>query len=68
MVVGRDSYYYILHFDVLDDLLYICGEGPWAVDGGLLVMERWRSNLVIHSLQLNFVSFWVQLHGLPLEY
>ena len=67
-VVGRDSYYYILHFDVLDDLLYICGEGPWAVDGGLLVMERWRSNLVIHGLQLNFVSLWVQLHGLPLEY
>ena len=25
--VGRDSHYYILHFDVLDDLLYACGEG-----------------------------------------
>uniref|UniRef100_A0A2N9G6B4 CCHC-type domain-containing protein n=1 Tax=Fagus sylvatica TaxID=28930 RepID=A0A2N9G6B4_FAGSY len=29
-VVGRDSYYYILHFDVPDDLVYICDEGPWA--------------------------------------
>uniref|UniRef100_A0A2N9FWA6 CCHC-type domain-containing protein n=1 Tax=Fagus sylvatica TaxID=28930 RepID=A0A2N9FWA6_FAGSY len=67
-VVGRDSRYFILHFDVLDDLLYICGEGPWAVDGALLVMERWRPNLVIHGLQLNYVSLWVQLHGLPLEY
>ena len=27
-VIGRDSYYFILHFDVLDDLLHICGEGP----------------------------------------
>ena len=67
-VVGRDSHYFILHFDVLDDLLDICGEGPWAVDGALLVMERWRPNLVIHGLQLNYVSLWVQLHGLPLEY
>ena len=38
-VVGRDSRYFILHFDVLDDLLYICGEGPWAVDSALLVTE-----------------------------
>ena len=39
-VVGRDSHYYILHFEVLDDLLYVCGERPWAVDGALLVLER----------------------------
>jgi hypothetical protein len=30
-VVGRDSFYYILHFDVPDDLVYIYDEGPWAV-------------------------------------
>jgi hypothetical protein len=67
-VVGRDSYYFILHFDVQDDLVYICDEGPWAVEGGLLILERWRANLVIKGLQLNHVSLWVQLHGLPLEY
>ena len=55
-IVGRDSHYYILHFDVLDDLLYVCGEGPWALDGALLVLEYWRNNLVLNSLQLNFVS------------
>jgi hypothetical protein len=67
-VVGRDSHYYILRFNDLDDLIYACTEGPWAVDGALLVLERWRSNLVIHGLHLNFVSLWIQLHGLPLEY
>ena len=46
----------------------ICIEGPWAVDGALLVLERWGPNLVIGNLQLNFISIWVQLHGLPLEY
>ena len=53
---------------MLDDLIYICEEGPWAVEGALLVLERWRPNLVIKGLQLNFVSLWIQLHGLRLEY
>ena len=33
-----------------------------------LVLDKWRPNLVLNRLQLNFVSLWVQLHGLPLEY
>uniref|UniRef100_A0A7N2M3U9 DUF4283 domain-containing protein n=1 Tax=Quercus lobata TaxID=97700 RepID=A0A7N2M3U9_QUELO len=42
--------------------------GPWSVDGALFVLEKWRPNLVLDRLQLNFVSIWVQLHGLSLEY
>ena len=38
------------------------------MEGGLLILERRRANLVIKGLQLNYVSLWVQLHGLPLEY
>lgn len=67
-VVGRDSYFYIFHFEFLEDLHYTCNEGPWAVDGALLTLERWRPNLVLGNLQVNYVSIWVQLHGLPLEY
>ena len=67
-VVGRESYYYIIHFEDLEDLTHICNEGPWAVDGALLMLERWRPNLILSHLQLNYISVWVQLHGLPLEY
>lgn len=67
-IVGRDFYFYLLHFDLIEDLNDVCTDSPWAVDGALFVMERWRSNLVLERLQLNFVSLWVQLHGLPLEY
>lgn len=67
-VVGRDSYFYIFHFEFLEDLMHICNEGPWAVNGALLVLERWRPNLVISNIHLNFISVWVQFHGLPLEY
>ena len=67
-VVGRESYFYILHFKFEDDLLHICNEGLWAVSGALLVLERWRPNLILSHLQLNFISIWVQFHGLPLKY
>jgi len=67
-VVGRESYFHIIHFEYIDDLNHICSEGPWSVDGALFVLEKWRPNLVLDRLQLNFVSIWVQLHGLSLEY
>nr|POE45905.1 hypothetical protein CFP56_54203 [Quercus suber] len=67
-VIGCDSFFYLIHFDLLEDLNHFCSEGPWAVDGACLVLEKWRPNLVLSRLQLNFISIWVQLHGLPLEY
>ena len=36
-VVGRDSFFYLIHFDQIADLEDICAEGPWAVDGALLI-------------------------------
>ena len=38
------------------------------MDGALLVVERWRPNLILGNLQINYISMWVQFHGLPLEY
>ena len=67
-IVGRDSYFYLLHFDHLDELNHICIEFPWSIDGALFVLEKWRPNLILSRLQLNYVSLWVQLHGLPLKY
>ena len=55
-IIGRDSYFYILSFKHVDDLNHICLEGPWVVDGALFILEKWRPNLVIERLQLNFVS------------
>lgn len=65
--VGRDSYFYILHFNYMEDLDHICNNSPWAVDGAMFVLEKWRLNLVLERFQLNFVAVWIQLHGLPIE-
>ena len=51
-------------FEQTEDLEDMFVEGPWA----LPVLEKWRPNLVLNKLHLNYVSIWVQLHGLPLKY
>ena len=33
-----------------------------------MILEKWRPNLVFNKLHVNFISIWVQFHGLPLEY
>lgn len=58
-IVGKDSYFYLLHFNSTEDLNNICNNSPWAINGSLFVLKKWWSN---------FVFLWVQLHGLPLEY
>ena len=43
-------------------------EGPWSVDGALLAVEQWAPNLALNRVQLAFLTVWVQVHNLPLEY
>ena len=66
--MGRESYFYIVQFEHTEDLNHIFNKGPWSVKGALFVLEKWRPNLVINKLKLNYILVWVQLHGLPLEY
>ena len=43
-MVGRESYFYILHFEYNEDLQniykHICNEGPWALEQDSLVLEK----------------------------
>ena len=67
-IVGRQESYYIIHFEYPTDQEYILREGPWSVDGALLVVEQWTPNLALNRIQLTFFTTWVQVHNLPLEY
>ena len=67
-MVGRQWNYYIIHFEYPTDQEYILREGPWFVDGALLVLEQWTPNLALNRIQLTFFIAWVQVHNLPLEY
>ena len=47
-MVGRQWNYYIIHFEYPTDQEYILREGPWSVDGALLVVEQWTPNLALN--------------------
>ena len=40
-VIGRDSFFYLIHFEILEDLNHFCAEGPWSVNGAFLILEKW---------------------------
>ncbi|RYQ98245.1 hypothetical protein Ahy_B08g094302 isoform A [Arachis hypogaea] len=42
--------------------------GPWCVKGHLLNLQLWGQNAAIYEVSHEFMEFWVQIHGVPLEY
>lgn len=40
--------------------------GPWPFADRMLVMQRWTPDL--DPLSMNFILFWIQISGIPLQY
>ena len=67
-ILGRQESYYIICFEYPTNQEYILREGPWSINGALLVVDQWTPNLALNWIQLTFFTTWVQVHNLPLEY
>jgi hypothetical protein len=39
----------------------------WNVNGFLLTIQTWHPSATLRDLSLKEVSFWIQIHGLPLQ-
>jgi hypothetical protein len=39
----------------------------WNVNGFLLAIQTWSPTATLRDLSLQEVSFWIQVHGLPLQ-
>jgi hypothetical protein len=46
----------------------IIQQGPWNIRGSLLVIQPWSLVLAIDEVKLHLCGFWIQVHGLPLQY
>ncbi|XP_042479714.1 uncharacterized protein LOC122060658 [Macadamia integrifolia] len=55
---------YLFHFQHPTDLDNVLEEGPWAVNGNLLMLERWKDN---GGWLFQFTELWVQFHDVPLD-
>ncbi|KAH7866265.1 hypothetical protein Vadar_017846 [Vaccinium darrowii] len=65
-VVGRhDNLYLFRFYSEVDFNAFL--KGPWAMRGGLLVMDIWQPGLALVVKRINRTPVWVQLYNLPLE-
>ncbi|CAI9096810.1 OLC1v1033031C1 [Oldenlandia corymbosa var. corymbosa] len=67
-VMHYDRNFFILKFMNRDEMLAILDNGPYAVNGGLLILHRCydHEDLVLESLKIEKMSIWVRLHGVPI--
>ncbi|CAL5420923.1 unnamed protein product [Camellia sinensis] len=66
-VYGRSKNHYVFLFEHLSDMHRIAENGPYALQGALLIVDYWKPDLILDRLIFDKMMVWVQLHGLPLE-
>ncbi|KAL7211274.1 hypothetical protein ACSBR2_014204 [Camellia fascicularis] len=58
---------FLFTFEDSEDRCWVLQEAPWSIMGHLLVLQPLAVGLPISKIQFTWCSFWIQIHGLPLE-
>ncbi|KAJ1408205.1 Zinc finger, CCHC-type [Sesbania bispinosa] len=58
---------FLFAFSEKKQVVKVVQEGPWFVMGHLLSLQNWIPEASVFEVNYDFVSFWIQLHNLPLE-
>lgn len=64
--VGMNLFMFI--FLDIEEAQGVIRKGPWYVMNKLISLQQWTSQAVMKEIDFSKVQFWVQIHGLPLEY
>ncbi|KAJ1376738.1 hypothetical protein SESBI_49621 [Sesbania bispinosa] len=59
---------FLFNFNEAREARRVLDEGMWYVMGCLLSLQSWIPEASVHEVNYDYVGFWVQLHGLPLEF
>ncbi|KAJ1382435.1 Zinc knuckle CX2CX4HX4C [Sesbania bispinosa] len=59
---------YLFTFARVDQVKRILEEGPGFIMGHLMSLQCWIPEGSALEINFDFVKFWIQLHGLPLEF
>lgn len=58
---------FLFRFENDEDRRNIIQESPWSVMNNMLVLVPLTDGIVVSELSFNTSSFWIQIHGLPVE-
>lgn len=59
---------FLFTFPSMKDVMEVVNRSPWFVMNHLISLQRWDPQASIYEIDFDWVPFWVQLHGLPLEF
>lgn len=59
---------FLYQFYYKEDMNWVVANGPWTLDGALLVMSMIKPGEDPTKVPLIEVNFWVQIHDLPVGY
>jgi hypothetical protein len=65
-VLDQNKYLFIVSHE--NHYKNIVNQGPWNIQNSLLLLQSWSPVLSIDEVKLNLCAFWIQVHGLPLQY
>ncbi|XP_024016537.1 uncharacterized protein LOC112089906 [Eutrema salsugineum] len=53
-------------FPTEEAMANVLRRGPWAFSDRMLVLQRWTPQL--NPVMMNFIPFWIQIRGIPLQF
>ncbi|KAK3205339.1 hypothetical protein Dsin_019385 [Dipteronia sinensis] len=60
--------YFVVRFQMQDDLDFVLTGGPWVIANQYLVVQKWRPNFVPGEDEIRQMPVWVRLSKLPMEW
>ncbi|XP_021726906.1 uncharacterized protein LOC110731183 [Chenopodium quinoa] len=64
--IGYD--YFIARFSIVDDYNHVLTQGPWMLDDNYLTIRKWVPNFIPDDAPLRFLTAWVRIPNLSVEY
>ena len=55
-------------FDKEEEVEKILSSRPWSFDKSLVLLQRYDRHIALDDLSFDKVSFWVQVHNIPISY
>ncbi|KAK3219609.1 hypothetical protein Dsin_013579 [Dipteronia sinensis] len=67
-LVDFEDGYFIVRFQMQEDLDFVLTGGPWIIANQYLVVQKWRTNFVPGEDEIRRIPVWVRLSKLPMEW
>lgn len=58
---------FLFTFPTSEEKDCVLSQGPWNFKGSYMVLKEWEPKKTNDEVDLSFVVYWIQIHGLPLE-